>query len=72
MDSEVRIQEFIGLYELTQCSKGYFALFEYYTSNVRSQCYDGASNTSGKRSGVANEVMEEQPLAFICTAMGIP
>lgn len=33
--------------------------------NCRGQCYDGASNMLGKRSGVAKQILDIQPKAFV-------
>ena len=31
---------------------------------LRGQCYDGASTMSGAKSGVAKQILEEEPLEF--------
>ena len=38
---------------------------------LRGQCYDGARTMSGAKSGVAKQILMEEPLAFIHTAMGM-
>ena len=39
-------------------------------SNCHGQCYDGASNMSGKRSGVATQLRKEEPRALYTHCYG--
>ena len=71
-------EEFIGLYEvpsiessmLVNVVKDTLLRFNLPLSKVRGQCYNGASNMSGRRSGVAKRIMDEQPLAFYMHCYG--
>ena len=71
-------EEFIGLYEvpsiessmLVNVVKDALLRLNLHLSKVRGQCYDGASNMSGRRSGVAKRIMDEQPLAFYMQCYG--
>ena len=39
-------------------------------SNCRGQCYDGASNMTGIKRGVATQIQSESPLAFLTHCYG--
>lgn len=39
-------------------------------SNCRGQCYDGASNMTGKKKGVSTQILQESPLAFLTHCYG--
>ena len=68
-------EEFLGLYQLpnieastlTSMIKIHFNLS---LSKARGQCYDGASNMSGKRTGVARNISEEEPRALFIHCYG--
>ena len=73
MDSALTAHEdFIELYEvdsinastLVRILKDSLIHFNVSLSKLRGQCFDGASNMSGIRQGVAMVVQEEQPNAF--------
>ena len=63
--------EFLGLYcvlsiesdTLVSILKGTLSRLNLPLSKVRGQCYDGASNMSGIRNGVATQICKEEPRA---------
>jgi len=71
-------EEFIGLYEvpnikastLIDVVKDTFLRLNLSFAKVRGQCYDGASNMSGSRSGVAKLILDMQPNAFFTHCYG--
>ncbi len=73
VDTELEVhEEFIGLYSVSSIDssalfavvKDSFLRLNISLAKVRGQCYNGASNMSGRRSGLAKKIMDEQPLAF--------
>ena len=71
-------EEFIGLYEvpniesnsLVRVVKDCMLRLNISIGKMRGQCYDGASNMSGCRSGVATILQAEQPTAFYTHCYG--
>ena len=71
-------EEFLGLYQLpniqastlTSMIKDCLIRFNLSLSKARGQCYDGASNMSGKRIGVARNISEEEPRALFIHCYG--
>uniref|UniRef100_A0A1X7V1P6 DUF4371 domain-containing protein n=1 Tax=Amphimedon queenslandica TaxID=400682 RepID=A0A1X7V1P6_AMPQE len=65
-------EELIGLYEVSSINasslvsvvKDTLLRLNLSFNKVRGQCYDGASNMSGAKSGVAKQTLDEQPKAF--------
>ena len=79
VDTELHThEEFIGLYEIPSIEasllvavvKDTFLCLNITLAKVRGQCYDGASNMAGRRSGVAKQILDEQPLAFYTHCYG--
>lgn len=79
MDNElIAHEDFIGLYEVASIEasslvavvKDTLLRLNLSLDRARGQCYDGASNMSGCRSGVAKQIMQEQPLAFFTHCYG--
>ena len=70
--------EFVGLYQLdtTDAKTIVTALKEVMVAlnldihRLRGQCYDGASTMSGAKSGVAKQILEEEPRAFYTHCYG--
>ena len=68
----------IGLYatdrtdagNLTQLIKDVLVRLSLPLERCRGQCYDGASNMSGRRSGVAARIQQEEPRALYVHCMG--
>ena len=66
------IEDFLGYYELPNIQsdtivaaiKDSMISFEVPLQNLRGQTYDGASNMMGKNSGVAQQILKEQPKAL--------
>ena len=78
MDSTLTAHEdFMGLYEvdsinastLVRILKDSLIRFNVSLSKLRGQCFDGASNMSGIRQGVATVIQAEQPNVFLLTVM---
>ena len=71
-------EEFIGLYcvpsiesdTLVSILKDTLARLNLPLSKVRGQCYDGASNMSGIRNGVATQICKEEPRAVYTHCYG--
>ena len=71
-------EEFLGLYHvptieactLTSIIKDSLIRFNLSLSKARGQCYDGTSNMSGKHSGVAKRIQEEEPRALFTHCYG--
>lgn len=71
-------EEFLGMYEMpniTSCClsgvmKDALCRMNIPISNVRGQCYDGASNMKGARNGVAKLIMDEEPRALYTHCYG--
>ena len=71
-------EEFLGLYEvssidastLTTVAKDVFARMNLPISKLRGQCYDGASTMKGVRSGVASQILAEEPRAVYTHCYG--
>lgn len=61
-------EEFIGLYEIPV--KDTLLRLNLSFSKARGQCYDGASNMSGVRTGVAKRIIDEEPKAFYTHCYG--
>ncbi len=79
VDTELEVhEEFIGLYSVSSIDssalfavvKDSFLRLNISLAKVRGQCYNGASNMSGRRSGLAKKIMDEQPLAFYTHCYG--
>lgn len=66
-------EDFFGFYELEDIKsdtivsaiKDVLLRTQIPFSNCRGQCYDGASNMLGKNSGVAKQILDIQPKAFV-------
>ena len=71
-------EEFLGLYQLPNIEasmlismiKDSLIRFNLSITKIRGQCYDGASNMSGKRSGVAKKISDEEPRALFMHCYG--
>ena len=71
-------EDCIGLYatdrtdagNLTQLIKDVLVRLSLPLEHCRGQCYDGASNMSGRRSGVAARIQQEEPRALYVHCMG--
>lgn len=71
-------EDFIGLYEVSSIEasslvavvKDTLLRLNLTLAKARGQCYDGASNMSGVRSGVAKQFLDEQPKAFFTHCYG--
>ena len=71
-------EDFIGLYHvdsisantLVQCLKDAMLHMNISTSNCRAQCYDGAANMCGSRSGVSTQICAEEPHAIFVHCFG--
>ena len=71
-------EDFIGLYSLPtiQASSIVLAVRDTLTRlnlpivKARGQCYDGASNMSGVRNGVATQIQEDEPRAIYTHCYG--
>ncbi len=79
MDDELQPhEEFIGLYEVATIEassivavvKDCLLRLNLSLTKVRGQCYDGASNMTGIRRGVATILQEEQPTAYFTHCYG--
>lgn len=79
VDNELQVhEEFIGLYEVSTIEasslvaviKDCLLRLNISLAKVRGQCYDGASNMSGLRHGVATIIQAEQPNAFYTHCYG--
>ena len=79
MDDELLVhEEFIGLYEVSSIEasslvaviKDTLLRLNLTLAKARGQCYDGASNMSRVRSGVAKKIQDEQPQAFFTHCYG--
>ena len=70
-------EDFMGLYEvdsinastLVRFLKDSLIRFNVSLSKLRGQCFDGVSNMSGIRQGVATVIQAEQPNVFLLTVM---
>ena len=71
-------EDFVGLYEVPCIQASTFVHVVKDTllrlnltlTKVRGQCYDGASNMTGVRNGVAKQIQDEQPNAFFTHCYG--
>ena len=71
-------EEFIGLYEVATIEvlsivavvKDCLLHLNISIAKVRGQCYDGASNMTGVRRGVATLLQREQPIAYFTHCYG--
>ena len=71
-------EEFIGLYHvhsiksdvLVACLKDVLLRLNLSINNCRGQCYDGAANMRGARSGVATQIQAEEPKAHFTHCHG--
>ena len=71
-------EEFVGLYQLDRTDaktivtvlKDVILSFDLDIHHLRGQCYDGASTMSGPKSGVAKQILEEEPRAFYMHCYG--
>ncbi len=71
-------EEFLGLYQLPNIEastlismvKDCLIRFNLSIAKIRGQCYDGASNMSGKRTGVAKKISDEEPRALFMHCYG--
>ena len=79
VDDELSVhEEFIGLYDvatieatsLVHVIKDTLLRLNLPMAKVRGQCYDGASNMSGKRHGVAKLIQDEEPRATFTHCYG--
>ncbi|KAI6655415.1 Zinc finger MYM-type protein 1-like [Oopsacas minuta] len=80
VDDDLNVhEELIGLYSLESTSVDNIMLtiqdillrLNLSINNCRGQCYDGASNMSGIRSGVATKVSSLEPRVSIPIVMGM-
>lgn len=64
-------EDFLGFYNIPNIQfKDALTRLQLSLTNCRGQCYDGASNMLGKRSGVAKQKQECQPKAHITHCHG--
>ena len=79
VDEELVVHEdFVGLHEvpciqastLVHVVKDTLLRLNLTLTKARGQCYDGASNMSGVRNGVAKQIQDEQPNAFFTHCYG--
>ena len=71
-------EEYVGLYQVesTQASELHYIIHDVLRrlnlpiSEVRGQCYDGASSMSGSINGVATKILEEEPRALYTHCYG--
>ena len=79
IDENLWVREhFLGYYELPNIKSDTIAAvirdclirFELPIQNLRGQTYDGASNMMGKRSGVAQQILKDQPKALVTHCHG--
>ncbi len=71
-------EEFIGLHEvgcteaavLLQVIQDALTRMNIDFNKIRGQCYDGASSMSGRRSGVATRILQEEPRALYTHCYG--
>lgn len=79
VDSELQAHEdFIGIHSIENIKsdtivcviKDILTRFNIPPSNCRGQCYDGASNMTGLKKGVATQILSESPLAFLTHCYG--
>ena len=71
-------EDFFGLYEtgsisadsLVSIIKDVLLRLNLQLDNCRGQCYDGAGNTKGCRSGVATQIMRDEPRAIYTHCYG--
>ena len=71
-------EDFIGFYEIpniksdiiTNAIKDGLIRMQLSMQNLRAQAYDGASNMLGKKSGVATQILIEQPKALVTHCQG--
>lgn len=79
VDEELLVHEdFVGLYEvpcieastLVHVVKDTLLRLNLTLTKARGQCYDGASNMTGVRNGVAKRIQDEQPNAFFTHCYG--
>ena len=71
-------EDFLGYYEIpniksdtiVQAIKDSLIRFQLPLQNLRGQTYDGASNMMGEKSGVAQQIIKEQPKALITHCHG--
>ena len=79
VDEELLVhEEFIGLYEVPSIEastlvgvvKDSLLRLNLSLAKARGQCYDGASNMTGVGNGVAKQIQDEQPNAFITHCYG--
>ena len=70
-------EDCVGLYatdrtdaSLTKLSKDVLLRLSLPLNRCRGQCFDGASNMSGRRSGVATRIQQEEPRALYVHCMG--
>ncbi len=71
-------EEFIGLYEVASIQadmliaviKDCLLRLNLSLNKVRGQCYDGASNMSGIRNGVAKKIRDDEPRAIYTHCYG--
>ena len=71
-------EDFLGYYELPNIKSDTIVVvirdcltrFELPIQNLRGQNYDGASNMMGKRSGVAQQILKDQPKALVTHSHG--
>lgn len=79
VDKSLNVKEdFLGFYEIddirsatiVNAVKDVLLRFNLDLSDCRGQTYDGASNMLGKRSGVATQILAEQPKAIVTHCQG--
>lgn len=72
-DDLIANEDFIGFYEIpdiaaetiTNAIEDVLTRVQLSLDECRGQCYDGASNMLGKKSGVAKRIQDKQPKAFV-------
>ncbi len=77
-DELIAHEDFIGLYKvesiqssvLVTVIKDTLLRLNLTFAKIQGQCYDGASNMSGIRNGVAKQILDKQPNAFFTHCYG--
>ena len=78
VDDDLASHEFMGLYQvptitsatLVSIIKDSLIRFNLSVNKARGQCYDGASNMTGRRNGVVTQIQEEEPRALFTHCYG--
>ncbi len=70
-------EEFVGLYQILNIAAATIVAAIQDTllrrnlklSRYRGQCYDGASNMTGRKNGMKSQILWQEPKRYLCTAM---